>query len=216
MHFEILIEDSSGTRLVEHLMPKLVGPANSPHTWRVHPYKGIGRLPANLGRASHPAQRQLLSKLPLLLRGYAKTPGYDAIIVVCDTDARDCAEFLGEFREVARSTNAEAITMFRLAIEEIEAWYLGDKQALLEAYPRANRQLLETYQQDSIGRTWERLADIVHPGGSRAILRSGWPAPGDIKHEWANRIGALMDPDRNRSPSFGKFREGVRRLATRQ
>jgi hypothetical protein len=31
--------------------------------------------------------------------------------------------------------------------------------------------------------------------------------------KWANRIGPLMDPDRNRSPSFGKLRDGLRRLA---
>jgi hypothetical protein len=121
MHFEILVEDSSGTRLLEHVMPKLIGPRDEPHTWRLHSYRGIGRIPKSLDKTPHVAQRLLLSKLPALLRGYVKTPGYDAIIVICDTDARDCVEFLRELHDVAKHCGAEAITMFRLAIEEIEA-----------------------------------------------------------------------------------------------
>jgi hypothetical protein len=213
MHFEILIEDSSGTRLLEYLMPKLLGPHHQPHTWRLHPYKGIGRIPKNLTQGSDPSRRLLLTKLPSLLRGYARTPGYDAVVVVCDTDRRNCSEFLDELRDVAKLCGAESITMFRLAIEETEAWYLGDRAAVLQAYPAAKKTLFDAYVQDAVCGTWERLADIVHPGGSRAVVKSEWPAAGDIKHEWANRIGPFMDPDRNRSPSFGKLRDGVRRLA---
>ena len=213
MHFEILVEDTSGTRLLEHLMPKLIGPSNAPHTWKLRAYRGIGHISKNLGRESHPAHRQLLNELPRLLRGYAKTPGYDAIIVICDTDNRNCTDFLNELHAVAQSSGAEAITMYCLAIEETEAWYFGDRQALLAAYPRAKTQMLNAYAQDSICGTWERLADCIHPGGSRAIVKAGWPAPGNLKHEWADRIGGRMDPDRNLSPSFGKLRDGLRRKA---
>jgi hypothetical protein len=212
MHFEILIEDSSGTRLLEYLMPKFLGPHHQPHTWRMHPYGGIGHIPKNLGQASDPSRRLLLTKLPSLLRGYARTPGYGAIVIVCDTDDRNCAEFLRELLAVAKACGAEAITMFRLAIEEAEAWYLGDRAAVLQAYPTAKKNLIDAYVQDAVCGTWERLADVVHPGGSRAVAKSGWPAAGHIKHEWADRIGPLMDPDRNRSPSFGKLRDGIRRL----
>jgi hypothetical protein len=213
MHFEILIEDSSGTCLLEHLLPKFLGPPNQPHTWRLHAYRGIGRIPKNLAQAPDPSRRLLLTKLPSLLRGYAKTPGYGAIVIVCDTDNRNCAAFLKELRGVAKSSGADAITMFRLAIEETEAWYLGDRAAVLQAYPTAKKALFDGYVQDAVCGTWERLADIVHPGGSRTVIKSEWPAAGDVKHQWANRIGPLMDPDRNRSPSFRKLRDGVRRLA---
>jgi hypothetical protein len=213
MHFEILIEDSSGTRLLEFLLPKLIGACGEPHTWRLHPYRGMSRIPKNLAHEPFPAHRDLLMQLPRLLRGYAKTPGYDAVIVVCDTDRWDCSDFLTELHTLARASNAEKITMFRLAIEETEAWYLGDWQALQAAYPKAKKRLYETYVQDSICDTWERLADIVHPGGSRAIESAGWPSAGNVKHQWANSIGPLMDPDRNRSLSFCKFRDGLRRLA---
>jgi hypothetical protein len=103
--------------------------------------------------------------------------------------------------------------MFRLAIEEMEAWYLGDRPALLGAYPRAKAAVLNGYVQDSTCDTWETLADAVYAGGSAAIKKKGWPLPGQVKHEWAERIGPRMVLDRNVSPSFCKFRDGVRSLA---
>lgn len=38
MHFEILIEDLSGKKALDILVPKLIGPE---HAFKVHPYKGI-------------------------------------------------------------------------------------------------------------------------------------------------------------------------------
>lgn len=48
MHIEVLVEDSSGATLIETLLPGVIGPPGKPHTWRVHAYKGIGRLPKTL------------------------------------------------------------------------------------------------------------------------------------------------------------------------
>jgi hypothetical protein len=103
-------------------------------------------------------------------------------------------------------------TLFRLAIEEIEAWYFGDRAAVLAAYPRAKLGMLGKYVQDSVCDTWELLADALYTGGAAAIKRKGWPLPGQLRHEWAVKIGPLMNPDRNISPIFGKFRDGLRHL----
>ena len=104
--------------------------------------------------------------------------------------------------------------VFRLAIEEIEAWYLGDRAALLGAYPKAKREILDRYVQDAVCDTWEMLADAVHPGGSSEIKRTGFPLTGIIKHEWAGRIAPLMKPEANVSPSFRKLREALALLTT--
>ncbi|MFZ2633721.1 MAG: DUF4276 family protein [Desulfosalsimonadaceae bacterium] len=212
MHIEILVEDSSGTKLLQVLLPQLLGPQGEPHTWRLHAYKGIGRIPQGLVPNGDSAKRILLDQLPKLLRGYGKTPGIDAVVVVLDTDKRDCVAFLAELKAAADACNPVPDTLFRLAIEEIEAWYFGDQAALLAAYPRAKLDVLKKYVQDATCGTWELLADAVQVGGSAAIKKAGWPLPGQVKHEWAKRIGPLMDPDRNISPSFGKFRDGLRRL----
>lgn len=72
--------------------------------------------------------------------------------------------------------------------------------------------MLGKYVQDSACDTWELFADAVHSGGSAAIKKAGWPLPGQVKHEWAEKIGPLMNPGRNISPSFGKLRDGLHRL----
>jgi hypothetical protein len=214
MHIEILVEDSSGEKLLQILLPKLLGYQGKPHTWRLHAYKGIGRIPHGLSTKADPAKRILLDQLPKLLRGYGKSAGIDAVVVILDTDKRDCAAFLSELKTVANACNPAPTALFRLAIEEIEAWYLGDQNALLAAYPRAKKEVLAKYVQDSTCNTWELLADAVYSGGSTAIKKAGWPLPGQVKHEWAEKIGPKMDVEGNLSPSFGKLRDGLRRLIT--
>lgn len=212
VHIEVLVEDSSGTKLIQTLLPAVIGPHGEPHTWRVHSYNGIGRLPRGLSAKSDPSKRALLDQLPRLLRGYGNTPGIDAVVVILDSDQRDCEAFLDELKTLSRSCQPTLNALFRLAIEEMEAWYLGDRQALLSAYPRAKKPVLTHYAQDSACGTWELLADAVYPGGSKAIRILGWPLPGQVKNEWAEKIAPLMDVESNQSPSFCKFRDGLRRL----
>jgi len=212
MHIETLVEDSSAEKLLQVLLPQFLGPQGEPHTWRVHADKGLGRIPQGLATKADPAKRILLDQLPRLLRGYGRTPGIDAVVVVLDADKRDCAAFLAELKAAADACDSASDTLFRLAIEELEAWYLGDRDALLAAYPRVKLDVLGKYVQDSACDTWELLADAVHSGGSAAIKKAGWPLPGQVKHEWAEKIGPFMVPERNISPSFGKLRDGLRRL----
>jgi len=214
MHLEFLLEDSSGERLVAQLLPHILGQQGVPHTWRMKAYKGIGRIPPGLSAKADPAKRMLLDQLPRLLQGYAKTPGIDAVVVVLDADRRDCKAFLQELKSLLANCHPAPRTLFRLAIEETEAWYLGDRQGLLAAYPRARRNVLDRYVQDSVCDTWELLADAIHAGGSTAVKKTGWPLPGQIKHEWAEKITPFMNIHANASPSFARFRDGVQRLAS--
>ena len=91
MHFEILVEDQSGKKALDILIPKLIG---SEHTFKIHPYKGIGRVPKNLGGNTDAGTRLLLTQLPKLLRGYGKTfANYPedypaAVILICDSDTK--------------------------------------------------------------------------------------------------------------------------------
>jgi Fe-S cluster assembly ATPase SufC len=76
----------------------------------------------------------------------------------------------------------------------------------------AKREVLDRYVQDSVCNTWELLADAVHVGGFAAIKNAGWPLSGQIKHEWAEKMGPLMNLAQNESPSFCKFRDGLSRM----
>lgn len=99
-------------------------------------------------------------------------------------------------------------------MEEIEAWYLGDIEAVRAAYPNVKGRVLEGYEQDACVGTWELLADAVYPGGSTKLRSLGYAQAGALKCEWAQRIGPLMNIEENLSPSFRKFRDGLRRLAS--
>lgn len=210
MHLEILVEDASGKITLETLIPKVLGKFNEPHTWRIHGYKGIGRIPKNLRGTADPSKRILLDRLPQLLNGYSNSPGIDAVLVVLDSDTRSCVDFLAELKVIAANSYPNAL--FRLAIEEMEAWYFGDRVALKMAYPNAKDRVLNTYVQDSVCNTWETLADAIHPDGAAEIKKKGWPIPGQIKCEWAERIPQYMDIDNNQSMSFRKFVQGLRKL----
>ena len=61
MHFEILVEDSSGKRALDILMPKILG---DQHTFKVINYRGIGRIPRNLRSRTDASKRLLLDQLP--------------------------------------------------------------------------------------------------------------------------------------------------------
>jgi hypothetical protein len=214
MHIEVLVEDSSGARLMGHLLPKMLGEHGKPHTWRVIDYKGIGRIPKNMNGKADVAKKTLLENLPKALKGYGRTAGYDKVFVLVDTDDRDVAQFKRELTALAEACGPTPKTGFGLATEELEAWYLGDRQALDKAYPKADTKVLKRYIQDSVCGTWELLADAVVKGGAKAVKTHTWVRAGDLKHDWADKMGPLMDITRNQSTSFCAARDALTALAS--
>ena len=214
MHFKVLVEDASGGKAIEVVMQKILGENYSEHSWEIHPYKGLGRIPPDLRGTTDPRKRILLDRLPRLLRGYGRSLNEScSVLVVVDLDDKDCMAFKRELLDVLNACRPHPRTLFRIAIEESEAWLLGDRAAVKAAYPDAKDSVLDGYKQDSICGTWEVLADAVHSGGSAPLKKAGYPEIGGAKYEWAERIARHMNIDRNRSKSFQVFRDGVRNLA---
>ena len=214
MHYEVLVEDQSGSIALDAIMEKILGTNYTSHSWRLHPYKGLGRLPKNLRSVTDPKKRILLDQLPAILQGYGKslTP-HDVVIVVVDLDDRDCLAFKKELVNVLNACNPRPRALFRIPIEESEAWLLGDRNAVKSAYPLANNFVLNSYVQDSICGTWEVLADAVYQGGAARLKNLGYPDTGIAKCEWAREITPYIDVDSNQSKSFQVFRDAVRSLA---
>ncbi len=216
MHLEILVEDQSGKKMLDILVPKIIGDA---HTFNVHPYKGIGRIPKNLGNRRDASKRILLDQLPKLIRGYGRTfANYPndylaAVILVCDLDDKCLKAFRQELFNILNACNPKPETRFCIAIEEGEAWFLGDIPAVKAAYPKAKDAVLNAYVNDSICNTWELLADAVYVGGSSTLSTKGWQAVGAEKSQWAEKISPHMDVANNSSPSFVYFCTTLRELA---
>lgn len=215
MHVDILVEDHSGKVALDILVPKILGDR---HTFRVMSYKGIGHIPKGLSPKGDPRNRILLDQLQRLLRGYGKTyAGYPlgfpaAVIVVCDLDDKCLKAFRRELNRVLDSCSPAPQTRFCIAIEEGEAWLLGDIPAVKKAYPKARDAVLSAYRNDSICGTWECLANAVCKGGAEVLSAKGWQEIGAEKSRWAGAISRRMDVARNKSPSFRYFRSKLLEL----
>ncbi|MDR3198113.1 MAG: DUF4276 family protein [Planctomycetaceae bacterium] len=219
MHFEILVEDQSGKKALDILIPKIIGNGNA-HTFNVHPYKGIGRIPTDLKTDTIDVRKRiLLNRLPKLLQGLGKTfaqypKNYAAVIIVCDLDDKCLKTFRAELDKILNSCNPKPATCFCIAVEEGEAWFLGDIPAIKSAYPKAKNKVLNTYKNDSICGTWECLANAVYKGGAVALSAKGRQAVGLEKSRWAENISPHMDIDNNKSPSFNYLRRKLQELLT--
>ncbi len=146
MHFEILVEDLSGKTTLEILIPKVIG---EDHTCRVISCRGIGRIPKDLKSHSDIHNRILLDRLPSLLKGYGETYSNNpakhstALIIVCDLDKKCLKNFRQELLDVMNECNPALETRFCIAVEEGEAWFLGDLIAIKKAYTKAKNSILK-------------------------------------------------------------------------
>lgn len=216
MHFEILVEGQVELTALSILMKDIVGEYGNPHTWKIHKHRGIGRIPDDPSVDPNKHDQTLLHNLPARLRAYGREDRSDFVVVVLvDLDDRsDCITFKNDLASLLSYCDAEPRTLFRIAIEELEAWFLGDQAAIRSAYPRAKQAVLESYEQDSQCGTWEKLADVVHPGGSSALRKHGKRSVRILEQKWvwAKEICPAMNVDDNQSPSFQQFRDGLRRM----
>lgn len=214
MHFEVLVEDKSGRLALEVIFERILGSNYLQHSWKIFSFQGLGHIPKNMHAAPNPHRRLLLEHMPALLRAYGRSlPDSALVIVVVDLDNRDCMVFKKDLLNILTTCNPRPNTIFRIAIEESEAWLLGDRKAVEAAYPKAKVSALDSYIQDSICGTWEILADAVHTGGSAGLKKLGYPEIGKAKCKWAQEIAQHMNVDNNRSVSFQVFRDGVRKFA---
>jgi len=198
MHIEFLVEEPSAEAALLNILPKVFEPTTS---FAIHPYQG---------------KQDLLKKLPNRFRGYkAWLPRDWRIVVLIDADDEDCRRLKARLEDIAQNSNlltksvarnsSNFQVLNRLAIEELEAWFFGDVEALHATYPRISVNLgnkAKYRDPDSIaGGTWEAL--------ERELKRVGYYSGGLSKISAAREISLHMVPERNRSHSFQVFRQGL-------
>ena len=209
MYLQFLVEDQSGAALIHTIMPNVLSrfPGATVYYDCKH-FKGIGGF--SKGETPKKIKTQkLLNDLPLYLRGFDKSLHAidSAIIIVLDNDDREIAAFSNQLHALVNSLSITIDCVFCVAIEEMEAWLLGDLPAIQAAYPQTRLSHLSSYVQDSICGTWELLAGAIHKGGLQQFRKDfpAYPEAGKKKSEWAQKIGAFMRLDENKSPSFQSF-----------
>jgi len=201
MHIEFLVEEPSAEAALNNIVPRIIGARN---TFRVHPHQG---------------KQDLLKSLPKRLRGYARwLPADWRIVVLVDEDREDCRQLkarlelaafdAGLTTRGAAGAASRIQVVNRIAVEELEAWLLGDGEAVRAAYPRVSK-TFETRAKyrhpDAItGGTWEALEQLLQ--------RAGYVPGGLAKVSVASSISRHMDPSRNRSSSFAVFHRALAEL----
>ncbi len=158
----------------------------------------------------------LLKRLPERLAGYrAWLPDNWRILVLVDRDDDNCVELKEQLESIARASGLQTKTIAgagnrfhvinRIAIEELEAWFFGDWQAVQAAYPRVPatipRQAGFRDPDSILGGTWEAL--------ERIMQRAGYFKTGLRKLDCARAIAANMEPSRNASSSFQALHEAL-------
>lgn len=211
MYFQFLIEDESTGILVNRVMEKIKSLyLQILIEWDIKSFKGIGNTRRN-GDLQNRKTGKLLNDLPMYMRAFNKKLQYMdhvALVVVMDNDKRDTKLFKKELEQIAVSNFILCDYVFCIAVKEMEAWLLGDSEAIREAYPNARMQFLQKYEQDGTCDTWEVLAEIVYPKGLRGLRKKAggsYTEIGKAKSEWADKIGQCIHLHENASPSYRYF-----------
>lgn len=148
----------------------------------------------------HEGKSDLDRSIPHKLSAW-QYPG-DRFVIVRDNDGADCVAVLKKLQEMCQKSGRPD-TLVRLACQELEAWYLGDLEAVAVAFgqakansPSYRRRFVDpdTWRKPSV--ELERIVPSFQKGaGARAMGQH------------------LREPEHNRSHSYGKFVTGVRKLA---
>jgi hypothetical protein len=198
LHLEFLVEEASLESALTQLLPKIL-PSN--FTFNIHHYGG---------------KRDFLAKVPNRFKGYqAWLPPDWKIVVLIDEDRQDCLNLKKQLEDIARL--AELITksscqkdksfqvLNRIVVEELEAWFFGEVQAIRQAYPKVSANLAkqEPYRDpDAIqGGTAEAL--------ERVLKKAGYHPGGLEKYKASSEISKYMNPELNCSKSFQVFYQGL-------
>lgn len=199
MHIEFLLEEPSAEAALNLLLPKLL-----PHdaTWHCYPHRG---------------KTDLFQRLPGRLKTYARQFPHQSdlrVVILMDADT-DCRRRKAELEQIVADAGLLTKTtaagqpfriITRLAVQELEAWFLGDREAIQAAYPRVRPQHFSglLHDPDTIADTWETLWRVLKEGK--------YYLAGKAKVEWAETIAPHLEPRRNTSASFQYFRQGLDHL----
>jgi len=199
-HLDFLVEEPSMEAALRELLPKMLNGLS----FEVY---------------VHQCKDDLLNRLPARLRGYAQLRRGNAwyrenvrIVVIVDRDDADCEQLKEKLDEIARQAGLQGRAgatkkkpwsiVNRIAIEELEAWYFGDWEAVRQAFPRVPESVpaqARYRDSDAIqGGTWEAF--------ERVLQRAGYHKTGLRKIEAAREIAERMNPANNSSKSFQQLR----------
>lgn len=201
MKIELLVEEISAKAALDQLLPRLL----PGHSCRVRVFEGW---------------QDLLGQLKVLLQGYHKRIFWEGqtelrVVVLLDGDgicARRKAALEAKAAEAGLLTKTTAgpgevfHVLNRIAVQELEAWWLGDREAIMAAYPGVKPHHFKGTDRDSD--TSLKPNDVLW-----GVLKQGrYFLTGKRKTQWATDISQQLNLEENTSASFQAFRQGLAAL----
>jgi len=158
----VFVEEPSAETALRLLLPKMIGDDVAVE-YRVFQGKS-----------------DLLERLPRQLRSYATwLTDSMRIVVLVDEDREDCLVLKRRLEKAAAgarlatpasATGERFVVLNRIAVEELEAWYLGDPVALRACFgklPESFEQRERYRDPDAVaGGTWEALERLLNRHGT--------------------------------------------------
>lgn len=147
----------------------------------------------------HEGKSDLEKRLPGKLRGW-RTPG-TRFVVMRDQNGADCREVKAKLVDLCRA-GGRPDTLVRIVCRELEAWYLGDPNALVQAFPEERRKL----EQELNKRRFRNPDAVVGPAAALSSL-----LPTFRKRSSAGDMGLYLSRE-NLSHSYSVFLAGMDKL----
>jgi hypothetical protein len=204
MRLHILVEGRAEEAFLKEWLPRFL----PGHFFIIIPHQGKGRLSADPKKKPDPKQRGLLDQLSAKLRAFGKAlqSDTDRVVVLIDLDDQDCLDLKKRLKKLLKVCDPAPTALFRIAIEETEAFFLGDPHAVKKAFPHAKVGKIRKYKQDSICDTWELLRDVIgDPVGSEDKVAWGQAIGRHLTAEWKGKKA-------NKSPLFRIFCKGLLKM----
>ena len=198
MHIKFFLEEPSAEETLKYILPKIFSDSVS---YEFHVSEG---------------RDDLLKELPKRLKGHQWIPNDWRIVVLIDEDRKNCRKLKARLEKAAyeagfvtkssAAQNEDFQVVNRLAIEELEAWFFGDVEAMHAAYPRISKDL----DAKAKYRNPDAIREGTYEALERLLIRKNYYKGRISKPTVAQNIAQHMEPDRNRSRSFQVFVEGLK------
>ena len=148
---------------------------------------------------AHEGKRDLEKSIPRKLRAW-REPGV-RFVVLRDNDGGDCIALKRRLVELCRRDQRRNV-LVRIVCQELEAWYLGEPDALADAFDRNELRRLGNRARYRDPDAIRRPSDAV-----------GERIPDFQKISGARRLARHLTRERNRSASFHALMRGIEALA---
>ena len=198
MHAAILVEDDSTEVTASILLSRLLA-SHPEHTAEVVSFDG---------------KQQMLGRLRERFYMLARSHYADRVIVVIDQDTDDCEALKRRIYDDAVSaglvrryqSTSESSLRIRIAMTELESWFIGDPSAVRTAYPRITERDMRLRRREP-----DTLSDASEWLERRLAIRGYYPhrlPKVDVAEAIAPHLN--LTPDANASHSFRLFLRTLR------